>query len=110
MSLALPWPCRICGAETRPGGNRRHGRCNPCAIYYHRHGTERPPRLYVGGPARCGACARLLTPARQGGHGLCHRCLLYVYRVDRGITRRPWKPQLLAAIRAHLATHHSRTE
>ena len=104
VPIAEPWPCRTCGVLTPPGGNRAHGRCHACITYLRRHGTERPPRLYAPqGPARCAACGRLLTPAHQGGHGLCHRCLLMVYRWRRGITKRPRKPFLLAAIRAHLA-------
>ena len=104
MPRADAWPCRICGAETLPGGNRRHGRCNVCAMYLRRTGRERPPALYARQrPLQCAVCGRLLTPTHQGGHGLCHRCLLYHYRAARGITRTPRKPFLLAAIRAHLA-------
>jgi hypothetical protein len=39
--------CRICGRVDLPGSPFAHGRCPMCAMYWRRHGSKRPPRLWA---------------------------------------------------------------
>ena len=85
--------CRVCGRVDRPGSGFSHGRCQMCAIYWRRHGVDRPPQ-----PPRppatlrpCTHCGRLTWEPRRGR---CDPCYRYWYRsgIERPLGPRPPRP------------------
>ncbi len=97
--------CAQCGFEAP---HNAHGLCRVCYMYTWRTGRPRP-RALDGGPQRCVGCAQLLTPAVRHAHGACHACVLLWSNATRGITRRSWYPERVAAVQAQVDAKRERT-
>jgi hypothetical protein len=77
--------CRICGRSFPPGYYFTQGRCQMCAVYWRRHGAERPQGLRTPRPPRsCQTCGQLV---QQFHRGRCNACYQYWYA--RGQERPP---------------------
>lgn len=82
--------CKVCG-NLAP--HLTKGRCNTCAMYFYRHGCDRPPDLIrrqrrkpsrqarKGSGGFCTNCELELALCR----GLCNAC--YLYRLRHGVDR-----------------------
>jgi hypothetical protein len=66
--------CRICGRPCAPR-QQRAGRCVMCAMYWSRHGVERPagPPRSILLPRPCTHCGRLTTTPARGWCNACYR-------------------------------------
>jgi hypothetical protein len=84
--------CRICGRDCLPERYLTEGRCPMCAIYWRRHGAERPPQpsgdLKRPGLQACSHCGRL-APRRSQGR--CLACYQYGRRTGQERPARLWE-------------------
>ncbi len=64
-----------------------------CAMYWRRHGVERPPQV-PRGAATLRLCRRCGQPTAQPRRGWCNRCYQYWWRyhVERPLRPRPLRP------------------